>query len=318
MRHSASRRAVFLGTVALPIALWMLAAANVQAAAWSDLWRRPDQRGQRLLESGQPERAARLFRDPRRRAYADLRAGRYADAAKALAPLKDPDSEYNLGNALAHAGRLEAALAAYDAALKQAPDDRDARHNRDLVARALERQNKAKKDDSRKSQSDSGGKQPSGGRQQSGDKQQSGDNQQSGDKQASGNRPSGGAPQTGPPRQGPGQAQNGQARSRQTPQAQAGRSAGPASLARAGSGKAATGGSRNGAGRDAPSKQANEGAQPQPEVKPKPKPEAGPRPETEQSLALEQWLRRIPDDPGGLLRRKFLIEHALEQQGVEL
>jgi Ca-activated chloride channel family protein len=24
---------------------------------------------------------------------------------------------------------------------------------------------------------------------------------------------------------------------------------------------------------------------------------------------MEQWLRRIPDDPGGLLRRKFRNEH---------
>jgi Ca-activated chloride channel family protein len=24
---------------------------------------------------------------------------------------------------------------------------------------------------------------------------------------------------------------------------------------------------------------------------------------------MEQWLRRIPDDPGGLLRQKFLREH---------
>lgn len=29
----------------------------------------------------------------------------------------------------------------------------------------------------------------------------------------------------------------------------------------------------------------------------------------EEQIALEQWLRRIPDDPGGLLRRKFLYEH---------
>ena len=25
----------------------------------------------------------------------------------------------------------------------------------------------------------------------------------------------------------------------------------------------------------------------------------------EEAQALEQWLRRVPDDPGGLLRRKF-------------
>lgn len=29
----------------------------------------------------------------------------------------------------------------------------------------------------------------------------------------------------------------------------------------------------------------------------------------EDAQAMEQWLRRIPDDPGGLLRRKFLYEH---------
>jgi Ca-activated chloride channel family protein len=38
---------------------------------------------------------------------------------------------------------------------------------------------------------------------------------------------------------------------------------------------------------------------------------------TEQQLALDQWLRQIPDDPGGLLRRKFLIEHLMRQQQVQ-
>jgi len=39
-----------------------------------------------------------------------------------------------------------------------------------------------------------------------------------------------------------------------------------------------------------------------------------PTAQTEQQLALEQWFRQIPDDPGGLLRRKFLIEHLQKQQ----
>jgi Ca-activated chloride channel family protein len=38
------------------------------------------------------------------------------------------------------------------------------------------------------------------------------------------------------------------------------------------------------------------------------------QPLSEQQLAEDQWLRRIPEDPGGLLRRKFLIEHMLRQQ----
>jgi len=33
------------------------------------------------------------------------------------------------------------------------------------------------------------------------------------------------------------------------------------------------------------------------------------RQQQEQQQAMEQWLRRIPDDPGGLLRRKFRYQY---------
>ena len=66
----------------------------------------------------------------------------------------------------------------------------------------------------------------------------------------------------------------------------------PASAASAASGDGATGGQRMQAARTAPN------------------------PRTEQQLAEDQWLRRIPDDPGGLLRRKFLIQH-MQRQGAQ-
>jgi len=31
-------------------------------------------------------------------------------------------------------------------------------------------------------------------------------------------------------------------------------------------------------------------------------------------MAAEQWLRRIPDDPGGLLRRKFKKQYRQRQR----
>lgn len=37
------------------------------------------------------------------------------------------------------------------------------------------------------------------------------------------------------------------------------------------------------------------------------------RSEAEQQQALEQWLRRVPDDPGGLLRRKFRYQYQRRQ-----
>jgi Ca-activated chloride channel family protein len=38
---------------------------------------------------------------------------------------------------------------------------------------------------------------------------------------------------------------------------------------------------------------------------------------SEQDLALQQWLHQVPDDPAGLLRRKFMLEHLLRQKGRE-
>ena len=37
------------------------------------------------------------------------------------------------------------------------------------------------------------------------------------------------------------------------------------------------------------------------------------KPRTEDQQAMEQWLRRVPDDPGGLLRRKFEYESQLRE-----
>ena len=48
---------------------------------------------------------------------------------------------------------------------------------------------------------------------------------------------------------------------------------------------------------------------------------AGLRQQQEQQQAMEQWLRRIPDDPGGLLRRKFRYQYqryGKDQEGRDL
>jgi Ca-activated chloride channel family protein len=38
----------------------------------------------------------------------------------------------------------------------------------------------------------------------------------------------------------------------------------------------------------------------------------------EKQQAVEQWLQRVPDDPGGLLRRKFQLEALRRQQGGQI
>ena len=61
--------------------------------------------------------------------------------------------------------------------------------------------------------------------------------------------------------------------------------------------------------------QAKEGEQPPKDAKPDAKAmrEVDPA-EQEKQQALEQWLERVPDDPGGLLRRKFAIEYQRRMQ----
>ena len=105
---------------------------------WSDLWWSADQRGARELAAGRPDMAAEHFSDPAWRAAASYRAGEFEQALEALEGLTGATPEYNRGNALARLGRLEEAAAAYERALEQEPDHADARHNLELVRRLLD------------------------------------------------------------------------------------------------------------------------------------------------------------------------------------
>lgn len=311
------------GLVLTGLLLW--AAAAQANPTWDSLWRTDEQRGQQLLRQGKPAEAARLFRDPRRKAYAELQAGNFPQAAQDFAAFGDSDSQYNRGNALARAGRLQEAIKAYDTALARDPANRDARHNRDLVAKALQKQPPKPQSASGKGQQGKG---------QQGDKGQSGQNGQkqgdqgkqntgSGTQNGDASKPSSNnAAQAGKPSQsqaggaqtqpaGQGQPQQG---SPQPGQQQAGRSnPGQSPVSRNADANAAQ---QNQAANDAAQARNDAAAglaRPQASLAP----QAANSPPSERQLAEEQWLRRIPDDPGGLLRRKFLIEHLIRQQGTQ-
>ncbi len=115
------------------------------AMDFEDLWLRPDQQGQRLLEAQQPAEAARHFNDPRWQGVALYQAGDYTEAAARFAQGDSAADHYNRGNALAWAGELEAAIDAYDSALQRQPDLAAATKNKALVEDLL-RQREAEKE----------------------------------------------------------------------------------------------------------------------------------------------------------------------------
>ncbi|MDI4664649.1 VWA domain-containing protein, partial [Xanthobacter autotrophicus] len=137
------------------------------AGTWDDLWWRPDQQGAAAFAAGDYAAAARRFEDPAWRAGALYKAGDHAGAAAAYAAIAGAD--YNRGNALARADRLEEAVAAYDAALAADPADADAKFNRDLVQAILDARKKKddeKKNDKKNDKKDKGGSGGGGGGQQ--------------------------------------------------------------------------------------------------------------------------------------------------------
>ena len=324
------------------VALGCLVSAPAFAGVWANLWRTPDQQGEALLAAGRPAQAAARFTSARRKAYADLEAGDYAPAARLLAPYKDPTSEYNRGNALAHLGHLHAALAAYDAALKQAPHDRDIRHNRDLIKRMLAHRpppQSAPKQGSKGRPAQTGGSSGKSG-QHSGQSGQSGSPPHGAQGRAGHGHGAGRArksagksgQQTGhggkTAAHAGGQRAGQGVHPRRTGAQSAARSAAPAGTSGAGSharspgqarrdaalaaalarqqGKGPRGSARRDARRAARSLLPEYGGQRR----------QPPKPMSERKLALDQWLRQIPNDPAGLLRRKFLIEYMLRHPGA--
>jgi Ca-activated chloride channel family protein len=304
----------------IALALLACAAQAHAGSTWSKLWRNADQRGEALLQQGDAKAAAGEFADPRRKSYAEFKAGDYAAAAKDLAAFDDSDAHYNRGNALAYAGDLQGALKAYDAALKRDPHNEDARRNRDVVEKALKQQQQQKSPAANNSQNGKQGDKQNGKQDGKQDNKQSGkqDNKQDGQGQsrsgtqnpaqqnqadnragAAQNKPGTQSQQAGDQAAGQGESRGAQ----QDAQKKPGANRNDAEQARRDAEASIKGSGQDQAGKPGPAGAAD-GHDAQ----------TASAPLTEKQISQDQWLRSIPDDPGGLLRRKFLIEHMMRQQ----
>jgi Ca-activated chloride channel family protein len=256
--------------------LFMVLPDPAQALEWDDLWQTRDQRASEALQAGDPARAAALFENPEWKAAAQYKAGQYEDAAKTLENLQSADARYNLGNALAKSGHYPEAIAAYQQALKLQPQHEDARHNKELVEQALQKQQKEQEKQDKNQ-----------GPQDKQDKQAGGKDQNQQD--------AGQDPQEQPAQQEP-QPEN--------PKPDTGQQGQPAAEDKAGQPDEA----------QAQSAQAQEDQAQRGEKAPQRQPaQAAPARQSEGQQATEQWLRRIPDDPGGLLKRKFYYQYQQRQ-----
>lgn len=252
-------------------------------------WLNQDQQAYQKLQARQPVSAADQFQDPRWKAAALYESGRYEEAAQQYQALdtRSAQDHYNLGNALARAGQLEAALDAYDAALSSAPEMLDAQHNRALVEQLLQQQEQEQQSSS--SDKDGENAEQSDSQESSADPSENGEssaNQSSSEQSSSDSQQ---APEPSEGDQNKPQHSDTDAEQQETQTAQ---------QDEAGASEAS-----------AEEQQAQADAQLMGEEEAELSDS-----EREQAQAMEQWLRRVPDDPGGLLRRRFRWEQQRREQ----
>ena len=263
--------------VVILIAPLLFTAQPVEALEWQDLWQTPDQQASEAMKAEDFEAAKDLFEDSRWRGSAAFKAG---DFDQAIADFSQDDSaigDYNHGNALAKAGDLEGAIEAYNNALSKEPKMEDARFNLDLVEQLKDQQDQDQQNQEQQDQDQQNQQQ---------DQDQQSQEQQDQDQQSQEQQDQDQQSQEQQDQDQQSQEQKDQDQEQQN--------------------------------QDQQNESNEDPAQPE-QDKPEDKNEAATEEEQKEEVsveelsdeekqeqeAIERILRRIPDDPGGLLRAKF-------------
>ena len=252
----------------------LVCSPDAQAFEWKNLWISPDQQAASAYKKGQLEQSAKQFENHDWRGVAQYSAGQYQQAAKTLENVTTSDGLYNKGNALAKSGQYQDAISAYRKALEIDPQNEDAKYNAEVVEKQLEKQQQPQPSDANPPES------PEQSEQQQKENQDSSD-QQSGDNNQQSSQPSESTEKKEP---SPEDGKNGAEPSEENPNPSEHQNA-----------------QKSGDNLNEPDASESE----QNSIMAESESEHS---ELEQD-AVEQWLRRIPDDPGGLLRRKFNLQY---------
>ncbi|MEM9384402.1 MAG: VWA domain-containing protein [Pseudomonadota bacterium] len=270
---------VLIGLVLMPVP------RPAYAFEWSALWSRDDQRGRQALEEERYDQASELLADPEWKAAAHFRGERFEESAGLLESQEGIRALYNRGTAVARNGDYRTAIELYRELLEQAPNHEDALHNLEILLEELEQQ-----------QQEGEGEQGEDGQEQAqnSDSQGSQRQQQGGGQDPSSQQSQGGGGGGDDQEQMADQQPRDDKMTREEIEAEAERRAAQA----------------------LPDESQGDAQEERMAQLGEPSDTSGE--EREQEAAVEQWLRRIPDDPGGLLRRKFVYELQRRRQQGEV
>jgi len=282
------RRGVLICLVFVPL---LSLPQKSHAFGWDDLWYTKDQQGQRSLADGKAEQAAKEFENSDWKGTAQYQAGDYESATKSFATSSSANAHYNRGNALARAGKLDKAIDAYTLALETQADFEDAEFNRELVKKLKQEQEKQEQENQDKDKEDKDQENQGEGEQDPQDQDQSGEQEPS-DEEGGNSDPQDSNEQQESEKDSE---KDSEEDSEKDPEEDSEKDPEEDSEKDPENGK--------------PENQEAEEPQQEGESEPTPQEATESELDPEQQQALEQWLRQVPDDPGGLLRRKFQYQH---------
>ena len=277
---------VLLFRKGLLLSLFLLVGLNSPQSSyafeWSDLWLNANQKAAKQITNGQHEQAFETANSDEWKATAAFRKKDYQKATE-LFNDGSADGFYNQGNALAASGKLEEALKSYEASLDLRPDDEDTLYNKEQVEKALEKQKQEqeKQDKENQDKQDQENKDQDKSNQEKQDGEKNKDEQQQGDESKEGENKD----QSDNPEQQEKESEQGEMTEEEKKKQEEERK------------------KLEQADKEAQEEQKQHERK---EVKMTPEEMAE---NAENKEAIEQWLRRIPDDPGGLLRRKFYYQY---------
>lgn len=335
-----------LAPLLLP-ALLVTLPSKANAFEFNNLWQTPDQQAAALLDSD-PQAAAEKFEDPMWKASAQYRAGDFATAAESYAQFDTADGHYNRGNALAKAGKLDEAIAAYQSALEKDPSLSDAQSNKKIIEdmknnkqdsqgdknqqnQDQKNQDQQNQDSENSENSEDAQSSDSGEQSQNSDDQQPSSPQDDSQDKPQSQDPSDSEEKSDAPKsdeeQNEAQSQSKQNdteqdqreqdnNEQQDEQSQAEREAAEQRDAKLAEDYARQTAEQNDAVQKALAAKQAEGGEDKPAEQASAA-IAGDEPLSEEEQAREQWLRNIPDNPGNLLRNKFRYQHLDRQQRGE-
>ena len=260
---------------------------------WNKLWKNNEQLAAIALQNKQYDKAKKLSTNPMRLGTANYKNEDYEAALKYFKQASGASAHYNSGNVLAKLEKYKEAIEAYNQALKLQPNMDDAKKNKSVVEKLL-KQKKHKKADSKKDQ-------------KNGESKKEGNDK----KNNKGGKPN----------------KDGKEKNDDSKQG----SKGEEDKKNSGKGKKDDNKSDNQFSEANKKLEQNKKEEPNEEeqidkVKNNQNKSKNEKQETksvnkkgikaeadelnkEEKMAAEQWIRRIPDDPGGLLRRKFKYQY---------